>query len=238
MVRVDVHVKVLDDRVKSVALDRGLDAIVYAPHFTPWPAIVDRAAHFSDERLTVIPARELFTGPWNDRKHVLALDLDAPIPDFRDLDWTMAELERQDACVIAPHPAFFTISLSAGDIHRYDDLIDAVEVYNPKFLPWHGPRARRIARDVDRPMVASSYAHLRTSVGAVAVDLDASDRSVPAIVDAIRTGRIDVIDGPAPLPTMVGELAHLLYENTLHKLPRLRGATHLATHPSQALYRE
>ncbi|PSP39031.1 metal-dependent phosphoesterase, partial [Halobacteriales archaeon QH_7_65_31] len=33
MFRVDPHVKILDERVVRRAKQRGLDAIVYAPHF-------------------------------------------------------------------------------------------------------------------------------------------------------------------------------------------------------------
>ncbi|PHQ46649.1 metal-dependent phosphoesterase, partial [Halorubrum sp. C3] len=35
--RVDAHVKVLDDEVVARAKDRGIDALVYAPHFTRLP---------------------------------------------------------------------------------------------------------------------------------------------------------------------------------------------------------
>ena len=65
--RVDLHVKVLDERVVERAKARGLDALVYAPHFTRLPAIRARAARFSDDDLLVVPAREVFTGSWRDR---------------------------------------------------------------------------------------------------------------------------------------------------------------------------
>ena len=62
----------------------------------------ERAERFSDDDLLVVPARELFTGSWRNRKHVLALDLEAPVPDFLTFEGTIAELERQDAVVLAP----------------------------------------------------------------------------------------------------------------------------------------
>jgi Predicted metal-dependent phosphoesterases (PHP family) len=78
--RVDLHVKVLDERVVERAKKREVDVLVYAPHFTRWPDIRDRAAVFSDEDLLVVPGRELFTGDWRTRQHVLALDLEEPVP--------------------------------------------------------------------------------------------------------------------------------------------------------------
>jgi len=60
--RVDCHVKVLNERVVERAKRAGLDALVYAPHFTRLPEIRERAAAYSDDELLVVPAREVFTG--------------------------------------------------------------------------------------------------------------------------------------------------------------------------------
>ena len=56
--RIDPHVKVLDDRVVRRAKSRDIDALVYAPHFTRLPEIRQRAAQYSDEELLVLPGRE------------------------------------------------------------------------------------------------------------------------------------------------------------------------------------
>src|SRR6056297_2144201 len=94
---VDLHVKILDEQVVERAKARGLDALVYAPHFTRLPDIRERAERFSDDELTVFPGRELFTGTWQRRRHVLAVGLDEMVPDFLTLDGTMAELGEQSA---------------------------------------------------------------------------------------------------------------------------------------------
>lgn len=239
MVLVDPHVKVFDGRIRDIAVGRGLDAVVYAPHFTPWPTIVERAAAYSSTELTVVPGRELFTGPWYDRKHVLALDLEAPVPDFLGLEATMEELGRQDAAVIAPHPGYMSISLDADDVVRYRERIHAVEVYNPKFLPWHGHRARSIADRVGRPGVASSYAHLGRTVGAVATELACSDASASSVIDALRSGSIAGIERPrgAEVLRWTGpELGHLVWENSGKKLARAARPGRPATHVSQDPY--
>jgi len=78
--RVDLHVKVLDDAVVRRAKAAGVEVLVYAPHFTRLPDIRDRAREFSDEDLLVVPGREVFTGSYRDRKHVLAVGLSRASP--------------------------------------------------------------------------------------------------------------------------------------------------------------
>lgn len=235
---VDTHVKVLDERVRRLAIRRGIDAIVYAPHYTPWPTIVEQAAAVSDERLTVVPGRELFTGGWRNRTHVLALDLSAPIPDFLPLETTMDELDRQDACVLAPHPTYLTMSLSPDQLRRHRDQIDAIEVYNPKMLRHHHRRAGRLADRLDRPVLASSYAHLRGTVGVAGTRFEVDSATAGSIISAIRAGDIGGIEVPDPPQRWfrsASELAHLVWENTAKRVRR-RGAGKPATHPTADVY--
>ncbi len=83
---VDMHVKILDERVASRAKARGIDVLVYAPHFERLPDIRAKAAEFTDDELLVVPAREVFTGTWRQRRHLLAIGLEDPIPDFITFD--------------------------------------------------------------------------------------------------------------------------------------------------------
>lgn len=239
-VRVDPHVKVLDDRVVARAKARNLDVLVYAPHFTPLPVIRERAAQFSDEELQVYPARELFTGDWRHRRHLLALGLSEPVPDFLGLETTIAELRRQDARILVPHPTFATISLSPAEVRSYRDAIDAIEVYNPKHWPHHNRRARRLASTVELPTFASSYAHLRRSVGTTWTSIDAEIRSASGLADAIATPSVERWVGQRPgwghgLDRVL-EFAHLGWENSWPKVERTLLSGPEATHPTQPLY--
>lgn len=236
--RVDLHVKVLDERVVERAKERGLDAIVYAPHFTRLPEIRRHAERFSDDELSVIPAREVFTGHWQRRKHVLGIGLEEPVPDFITLDATLEEFQRQGAAVLVPHPGFLTISLSAAEVAAYRDSIDAVEMYNPKFLPHHRRRAREIVVEVDRPGFASSYAHLRGTVGEAWTVFEESARDAAALADAIREGnvRIGHRSGNGHALRRVAEFAHVGWENTWEKFDRLFLSGTEPTHPSHVAY--
>jgi predicted metal-dependent phosphoesterase TrpH len=237
--RVDPHVKILDDRVVQRAKRRGLDALVYAPHFTRLPDIRARARRFSDEELLVLPAREVFTGSFRQRKHVLAVGLSEPVPDFITLDAAMAEFDRQDAAVLAPHPEFATVSLDADDLAEYRDTVDAIEVYNPKHLPGHNERAGELARETGLPVFGSSYAHLRGTIGEVWTTFEEPLWSERELVGAFQEGlprRVHHRDAPGHGARCFAETAHLLYENTWEKVDRLFLQGTEPTHPRHIAY--
>ena len=237
--RVDLHVKVLSEAVIERAERAGLDAIVYAPHFTSLPTIEAETRRYSDADVAVLPAREVFTGRWNERRHVLALDLDDPVPDFLTLSATMAELERQDAVVLVPHPDFATVSLGPEELRRYRDVIDAVEVFNPKHLPHHNRRARQLATDHDLAPFASSYAHLPRTVGAAWTVFEHGVDSADAVLTDLREAtprRIEHHSGLSRWNRSIPEMAHLFWENSAQKARRVLSDASEATHPTDPVY--
>ena len=237
--RLDAHVKILDERVVERAKARGLDALVYAPHFVRLPAIRSRAERFSDDELLVVPGREVFTGDWRNRKHVLAVGLTEPVPDFITLEGAMAEFERQGAAVLAPHPEFATVSLESHDIRAHRDRIHGIEVYNPKYVGGHERRAKALAAEFDRPVFGSSYAHLRGTVGEVWTAFDRPLETEKAVVDALREGTPRTVyhrRGVEHRLRCAAEFSHLLYENGWGKLDRLFLSGTEPTHPEHIAY--
>jgi len=234
-----MHVKVLDERVARRAKARNIDALVYAPHFTRLPAIRERAEQFSDDELTVIPARELFTGNWQRRRHVLAIGLDEPVPDFLTLEGTLDELDRQEGAVLVPHPDFLNVSLTPAKIREYRDRIDAIEVYNPKHWPHHNRRASELASDLDIAPFTSSYAHVRGTIGEAWVEFDRELDGTDALVAALRNGEPRSVfhgDGIEHRLRCAVEFCHLGYENSWSKLDRLFLQGTEATHPDHVAY--
>jgi predicted metal-dependent phosphoesterase TrpH len=237
--RVDLHVKVLDEAVVRRAKRRGLDALVYAPHFTRLPDIRKRAAAFSDSELLVVPAREVFAGAWHERKHVLALDLEDPVPDFIPLASAMAEFDRQDAVVLVPHPDYATVSLDPGEVAAYRDQVAAIETYNPRHLAGHNRRAGRLAADLDLPAFGSSYAHLPGTVGEVWTTIEGDVADEADLLAALREGaprQVERRDGPGHQARRAGELGHLAWENTWKKVDRVLLSGMEPTHPRQVAY--
>lgn len=238
--RVDLHVKMLDEDVVARAVAAGLDVIVYAPHFTHIETVRERAARFSSDDLLVVPAREYFTGHWSNRRHVLAIDPDQAMPDFLPLHTVMTELrDDDDATVIAPHPEFLTVSLDADEIEANAEVIDAIEVRNPKLWPWDRRRARSIADAHDIPAVASSYAHLPGTVGTTYVEYDREIDSSAALRETIETtapAAIEYRTGPRAWLRRRLEFAHLGWENSVKKADRVLVQGREATHPSAPGY--
>lgn len=237
--RVDMHVKVLDEDVVERAKAAGLDALVYAPHFTRLPEIQSRAAEYTDEELLVVPAREIFTGSWHARKHLLGIGLSEPVPDFITLEGAIAELERQDAAILAPHPEFLNVSLTGPDLAAYGDRIDAVEAYNPKLLAGAGRRARRIVEEGGWPPFGSSYAHLRSSVGEVWTHFEDDIETADDLVAALREGAPRAVGRHTGLGhglRCLAEFSHLGYENTWSKIDRLFLQGTEPTHPRHIAY--
>ncbi|WP_232687459.1 PHP-associated domain-containing protein [Halobacterium zhouii] len=237
--RADLHVKVLDEAVVERAKAAGVDVLVYAPHFTRLPDVRERADRFSDDELLVVPGREVFTGSYRDRRHLLAIGLEDPVPDFVTLSGALSAFDEQDAAVLAPHPTFLNVSLSAGDLSRYREQIDAVETYNPKLLSHHCKRARSIANAHDIPAFASTYAHLPRTIGEVWTEFDTDIESEADLVAALRDGverRTYHHHGVRHRTRSFTEKLHLAYENSWEKVDRLFLSGTEPTHPRHIAY--
>jgi predicted metal-dependent phosphoesterase TrpH len=237
--RVDAHVKILDDEVVARAKARDIDALVYAPHFTRLPTISERAARYTDDELTVVPAREVFTGDWGNRRHLLVLGLSDPVPDYITFEGAMAEFERQDAAVLVPHPGFATISLTRPEVDAHAARIDAVETYNTKLLPHQNARARRIATETGCAGFGSSYAHLPGTVGEAWTAFEGDLDDAEAVADAFRERRPRTVIHRGGLGHRLRglvEFAHLGYENTWTKLDRMFLSGNEPTLPSNVAY--
>jgi predicted metal-dependent phosphoesterase TrpH len=239
MTRVDLHVKVLDETVVERSKARGLDALVYAPHFRRLPEVRREAAAYSDTDLTIVPGREVFTGTWRNRRHILVVNPENPIPDFITFEGAMEILDADAGAILIPHPTFLTVSCSQDDIRSYQTVIDGIETYNPKHLSHHNNRAARLAEDLSVPVFASSYAHLRGTVGEVWTEFEGPITSGETLVEALVSGMARTVrrqDGPAHRMRCLGEFAHLGWENSWEKIDRVLLSGMEATHPDHVAY--
>ncbi|GAD52419.1 hypothetical protein MBEHAL_1179 [Halarchaeum acidiphilum MH1-52-1] len=237
--RVDPHVKILDADVAARAKARGIDVLVYAPHFTRLPAIRERAEAFTDDELLVVPAREVFTGPWQTRKHVLALGLDEPVPDFITLEGAFEAFAEQDATVLAPHPTFATVSLGASEFERYGEQLAAGEVYNPKQWPYQNERARELVESHGLPAFGSSYAHRRATVGEVWTTFERDIASEADLLAAFEEGaprRVEHRTGWTHTLRCRAEFFDLAWENTYEKVDRVLLSGMEPTHSRHIAY--
>lgn len=237
--RVDMHTKVLNERVVARAKHRGIDVLVYAPHFTRLPDIRSAADHYSDSELLVVPAREVFTGDWKNRRHLLAIGLSEPVPDFISFEGALAEFERQDAAVLVPHPSFMNVSLTRPELRAHAARFDGIETYNAKLLPHQNRRGQQIAAELDMAGFGSSYAHLPRTVGEAWTRIETSIESEADLVAALTSDvprRAVHRAGAGHRLSQLTEFAHLAYENSWEKVDRLLLSGDEPTHPRNLVY--
>jgi len=132
--------------------------------------------------------------------HVLALGIDEEIPPGLAYDETLEQIHEQGGITIVPHP--FQSSRHGVAAHIADEQLasaDAIEVYNSRLLTGRSNRqAERFATAHAVPKTAGSDAHISEMVGQAITEIDADERSVGAVLDAIREGRTSVVGQRTP----------------------------------------
>ncbi|MFC6732453.1 MULTISPECIES: PHP domain-containing protein [unclassified Haladaptatus] len=173
----------------------GLDALAITDH-DELDASLEAARKAPDYGLVGIPGMEVTSAAG----HVLAFGIQEKIPAYRPFDETLDRIREQGGLAVVPHP--FQKSRSGVAPHITMDQLasaDAIEVYNSRLLTGRANRkAERFARARGLPMTAGSDAHISEMVGQAVTEIDADDRSVEAILDAIREGRTSVVGQRTP----------------------------------------
>jgi hypothetical protein len=123
-----------------------------------------------------------------------AFGIDELVPAGLSFDDTLDHIRAQGGIAVVPHPFQKSRHGVAHEITR-DQLAsaDAIEVYNSRLLTGRANRqAERFAERRGLPMVAGSDAHIGEMVGQAVTHVDADERSVDAILEAIADGRTSV----------------------------------------------
>nr|WP_282594112.1 PHP domain-containing protein [Halorientalis brevis] len=167
----------------------GLDAIAVTDH-DEIDASLEAAERAPEYGLIAIPGLEVSTAAG----HVLALGVTEAVPSGLSFGETLGRVRDLGGIAVVPHPFQESRSGVLAHISR-DDLTaaDAIEVYNSRLLTGRANRqAERFAKLREMPMTAGSDAHISEMVGQAVTRIDAAERSVDAILDAIRDGRTTV----------------------------------------------
>jgi hypothetical protein len=173
----------------------GLDALAITDH-DALDASVEAAALAPAYGLVGIPGMEVTTAAG----HVLAIGVSERVPAGLSFAETLERIREQGAIAIVPHP--FQRSRHGVAPHVSRSALasaDAIEVYNSRLLTGRSNRqAERFARARDLPMTAGSDAHISEMIGQAVTEIDAAERSVDAILEAIREGRTTVVGKRTP----------------------------------------
>jgi len=167
----------------------GLDALAVTDH-DEIAASLEAARLAPEYGLVGIPGVEITS----EAGHVLGLGITEAIPAGLPFRETLDRIRDQGGVALVPHPFQESRSGVLANIST-DELneADAIEVYNSRLLTgWSNRQAHQYARRRGIPMTAGSDAHISEMVGQAVTHVDTDDRSLDAILDAIRDGRTTV----------------------------------------------
>jgi len=147
------------EQIIKTALRKGVDGIAITDHDTTagWPEAISAAKKLG---AFLILGEEITTKEGD----VLGLFLKKEIKE-RDTMKAIREIKNQGGIAVIPHP-FHLFQRFKGDLQRYKDVIDGIEVFNAKF-PFRRPdiKAFNFAKENNLAMTGGSDTHQYPEAG-------------------------------------------------------------------------
>lgn len=203
-------------------LHSGDDPLDYIPHSNK--EIIDHAAELGFEVLAItnhdfMSHREDLAGYAAARGIVLIPGVEATIENRHVLLYNFDYWQRPPRCfdhlyrlrrdhpemlIIAPHPFFPSKFCLQGKLFEHLELFDGIE-YHHLYLKQvnFNRRAEGLAFRSGRTLVGTSDAHFLWQMGTTYSYIDAEEKSLAAVVDAVRRGSVHVATRPLPVVELI-----------------------------------
>jgi len=198
------------EEILRQAESAGLDAIAITDHDSVEGA---KKALAIPSSVLIIPGIEVST----QQGHLLVLGVTEVISAGLDVVATVNIARTMGALTILPHPYHVWRHGVARRKKAGMNAVDAVEVFNSRYIVGSAnQKAARIAKRLSKPCVGGSDAHNAKFVGFGRTYIDA-EKNVPAILEAIRAGRVSYGGRKTPLRTYTRQSIN----NTWRKIKRI-----------------
>lgn len=163
----------------------GLDGVAICDHDTREGGLACfRLAKDTNSDIIVIPGVEVTSS----KGHILVLDPKGDIESGMTPEETIEHARELGAVVIIPHP-FKITSHGIGYVDGLD--ADAVEVLNSRCVTgFANNKARKVTGKLGFPQVGGSDSHEAKMVGCSYTEIDAADRTIESVLEAIRSGKV------------------------------------------------
>ena len=201
MLKVELHTHTSDDPIDKIPysaeelIDRaaglGYQALAITLHNRQHP--IDRLVPYAAERgIILLPGIEKTI----QGRHVLLINFRCRTEGVETFEDLRRLKQSEPGLVVAPHPFFPASTCLLGDLDRYKDLFDAVEI-NAMYTATlnFNRRAERWAARNGKPLVGNCDVHRLRQLGTTYSLVDA-EPSRDAICHAIREGRVHVESRP------------------------------------------
>ncbi len=183
----------------DMAVEQKFDAIAISHHCVQYKS-AELTEYANQKGILLIPGIETYI----QRKHVLLINFSTMkhILTYQDLK----RYKNDDVLVIAPHP-FYGLSACLGkDLIRNIDCFDAIE-YCHYYYKFFNPnrKALKIAQKYNLPVIGNSDAHRHFQFGTTYSYVYAEEKTIPAVISAIKQGKIEYVSHPISLGKFLHE---------------------------------
>lgn len=176
-------------------------------------------AYAAKQGILLIPGIEIELGG----KHTLILNADKSAEAVDSFDKLRQYRQTHPHCfVIAVHPNFKFHSIGLDNLEKYRDLFDAVEHswFYSRLINLN-LRTAQLAKKLGLPMIATADLHLTKYFTTDYAVLDLKELTIPAVFEAIRTGKFENVSRLKKLSEMIGFELKTLLAKIKNKLPDL-----------------
>jgi len=158
----------------------------------------DTQKYAEEKGLVLIPGVECFIN----RKHVLLINFPI-INGIKSYD-DLCKKKNENTLIIAPHPYYKTAQCIGEDLEPNIKCFDAIE-HSHLYFSFFNPnkKAVEVARKYNLPVIGNSDTHLKFQFGATYSIVEAEEKSIPAIIKAIKAGKVECVTSPLPFRLFV-----------------------------------